>query len=398
MKNFISHKELSKITKGALAVVLAGTFTFSATKAFADETTTNPTATVNTETSSTAASDETVSVPKTENQEAPSLLPGDFFYFAKLALEKIKLALTFDKVKDAQLLAGFASERLAEAQALFDAGKQDEALDAIKAAMKDMNNADEIVGEQTKTEDSAPADQDQPATENQEKTDDQKQTDDQVSKEDQPTEEAKQEDQETKEVQSMLSQNIAALTAAMEKVKNPTAKAALQKNIEKTYTRLAEKMKKHEDKVKKHKKELVEKTEGTDDSLQTTSTEAAPTTSASTEVNATSETTATSADVHTTVGEQSATNETNTAAATQVKVKVHPEGNPVPAAAKQHAEQVKAEVKQAVKQEIKPVLKQTTSQIPQAVKEEVKQHKEEVKSFVAEKKEQRKENEHDHER
>ena len=50
------------------------------------------------------------------------------------------------------------------------------------------------------------------------------------------------EDESLAEVEEMVSQNILSLQAAMEKVKNPVAKAALEKNIKKSYAKLAKKL------------------------------------------------------------------------------------------------------------------------------------------------------------
>jgi hypothetical protein len=255
-----NQKKLYKIVKGTLAMILAGSFTFSATNAFAAGTTdqTNNYQTVDLQSETTADANGTTQT--TETQEAPSLLPGDFFYFAKTAFEKIQLALSFDKVKDAQLLAEFASERLAEAQALFSSGNQDEAVKTIEAALEYMKNADQMV-DQPKDENQATDEvsTDDQATDNQAtdevSTDDQATDDqaaDEVSSDDQATDEQS-DSQDVENVKEVLSQNIIALQAALEKVKNPVAKAALQRNIDKSYAKLAKKIDKIESKFEKNK-------------------------------------------------------------------------------------------------------------------------------------------------
>lgn len=155
---FLSSKEMNKMAKSTLALVIAGTFTFSAATAFASENKedeefetveikNDPSAEATAESKKDAA--ESIENAKEElNEEAPSLLPGSFFYFAKLALEKVKLALTFDDIKDAKLLADYASERMAEAEALFAEGKGEEALEAIEKALEQMENAETIVDEE----------------------------------------------------------------------------------------------------------------------------------------------------------------------------------------------------------------------------------------------------------
>lgn len=289
LKKFTSSKELNKIAKATLAMVLAGSFTFSATRAFADggstQTDQNQTLEVQANTSSTNSN---VSEQATEKQESPSLLPGDFFYFAKIALEKIKLALTFDDAKEAKLLASNASERLAEAEALFAAGNQKAAVETIKDALEAMKDADKLVDDQQGTtvpkedelKDETPSTEEQATTEEQgttsEKsttegqatTQDQEATKDEQVSDNQATEyvpAAKEDDTGLENVKSVLSQNIIALTAAMEKVKNPVAKAALQKNIDKSYAKLAKKIDKWENHLaKKHEKEAQKKHEQED--------------------------------------------------------------------------------------------------------------------------------------
>ena len=155
---FLSSKEMNKMAKSTLALVIAGTFTFSAATAFASENKedeefetveikNDPSAEATAESKKDAA--ESIENDKEElDEEAPSLLPGSYFYFAKLALEKVKLALTFDDIKDAKLLADYASERMAEAEALFAEGKGEEALEAIEKALEQMENAETIVDEE----------------------------------------------------------------------------------------------------------------------------------------------------------------------------------------------------------------------------------------------------------
>lgn len=182
-----------------------------------------------------------------ENKEVedPSVLPGDFFYFAKLAIEKIRLAFTFDDEKEAKLLAEFAAERLAEAEALFAAGEEEKALETIEAALKYFEGAEEIIDENSEEmekdgDNNSQVETEDNATEGQG-------DDKAVNEEEEAAAEKK--DDAYEEAEELVSQNIIALKAAMEKVKNPVAKAALQKNIEKSYQKLAQKMEKWEKKV-----------------------------------------------------------------------------------------------------------------------------------------------------
>ena len=149
----------SKVAKTSLALLVAGTFSMSNTFAHASETI------------ATDVQKESVSMPESMSGDqnskaiedaikqfeetktaAPSLLPGDFFYFAKLALENIKLAFTVNDEKEAKLLSQYASERLAEAEALFAEGKEDMAIQTIKDALDSMKQAQEKMGDEDQTD------------------------------------------------------------------------------------------------------------------------------------------------------------------------------------------------------------------------------------------------------
>jgi hypothetical protein len=270
LKKFSNQKEISKIAKTTLAMVLAGSFTFSASNAFAD----GPAPSDQTQTVQT---DTTATVQPTEKQQVPSLLPGDFFYFAKMALEKIQLALTFDNTKEAKLLAENAAERLAEAEALFSDGKQQEAVNTIKEALKAMTESDKLVKDQQgNTDETSTADDPKKAdgstttpADGQTTTDDQKTTGKEATtngqgttttNDNQPSDGSQAtENDGVKEVKNVLSQNIIALKAALEHVKNPVARAALQKNIDKSYAKLAKKLDKSKEHVAKKNEEEAQK-------------------------------------------------------------------------------------------------------------------------------------------
>jgi hypothetical protein len=266
LKKYINQIEMNKIAKSALAMVLAGTFTFSSA-AMANETTVEPSQIVEapTETSVTndtvaLTNDVTVQEKDETKAEAPKLVPGDFFYFAKLTLEKIRLMLTIDDVKEAALLATFASDRLAEAESLFKEGKEDLAVETIKKALEGMEVADSVVEEEKEKEiDTTTVEEEKVTTEDQTKTDGQVVTEPTADKTTDTVavldEEPKSDEKAVEEVKVILSQNIIALTAAMEKVKNPVAKAALQRNIEKSYAKLEKKLAKIEARLAKDTEE-----------------------------------------------------------------------------------------------------------------------------------------------
>lgn len=243
--------DINRMIKGAFAFVLAGSLIIPSS-ALAEENGEIGLQVVEEASSqegveNVPSSDEIV-VEETDELEVPSLLPGDFFYFAKQALEKIQLILTFDDVKEAKLLADFATERLAEAEALFLEGKEEEALEMLKAALDNLSVAEETVNPDEDTE------IEEIVIDSEESTNESDDSNQEVIEND---EDAK----ETEEVEKQISQNIIALTAAMEKVKNPVAKAALQKNIEKSYAKLAKKMAKLDKEKSKEIEEVDTKNE-----------------------------------------------------------------------------------------------------------------------------------------
>lgn len=319
-------KNLNVLAKSSLAVMLAGTFTFSTPFiARAEENTKEKVETVDLQNltydqTNQVTSEKSTDISKEnkeENVEAvealkPSLLPGDFFYFTKMVLEKIKLSLTFDDVKEAELLSKFATERMAEAEALLAEGKEDLAIEAIKKAMKDMEVVGDLVDDENSagktsedskvgaTEEVKPdgaAEGTTNSTTEEVKPDGVAEgTTNSTTKEVKPdgavegttnatTEEVKPDgaaegatngttdeletDKTTlDEIEKSMRYNIIALTAALEKVKNPVAKAALERNIVKTYEKIAKQLEKLEKKVaKKAEKISTEKTK-TDQAIE----------------------------------------------------------------------------------------------------------------------------------
>lgn len=244
---FLSSKEMNKMAKSTLALVIAGTFTFSAATAFASENKedeefetveikNDPSAEATAESKKDAA--ESIENDKEElDEEAPSLLPGSFFYFAKIALEKVKLALTFDDIKDAKLLADYASERMAEAEALFAEGKGEEALEAIEKALEHMENAETIVDEEA-NEDLGKSISDEEDNGNLDESAEVETPDeDDADREDSSDNDTANKESED-EIKEILAQNIIALQANLAKFserfdENHSSVLAMQKNIAK---------------------------------------------------------------------------------------------------------------------------------------------------------------------
>ncbi len=287
---------MRKILKGSIAFILASTFTVSSTVFAAD---------AETETYETVDLQEVQSQLGTVQAETPSLVPGDFFYFAKKALENIKLALTFDRSEEAKLLAEYASERLAEASVLYGEGKEEEALEVIQTALGYIENSQSIIDEETiakegsdeqnaavgeaanteeetGVQDDSLAEQDtisNDLTDEDEALDEQ--TDESVS-----DEESSEEQNQYSEAQDTLRHNIAALSAAMEHVGSDNAKAALQRNIDKTRAKIQKKLAKLE---KKYGEAVVLDNQEEDDTASLDGTEGTEVNSDSTEAAAISD-------------------------------------------------------------------------------------------------------------
>jgi len=252
----IVKKSTKKMTKSGMAAMLAGTFLLSTPAVFAEETDSQPIdlQVVMEENEDHIPSGElNASEPIVNSEEeqgnnfgqAPALVPGDFFYFAKIVLEKIQLAFTFDDTEEAKLLAEFASERLAEAETLFTHGDEEKAIETIEQALETIQGTEEMIEEKALEEEA-----------NEEETKNQivAEGEEAVIDDENVLDETIEYDETVAETEKIMAQNIVALTAAMEKVKNPVAKASLQKNIDKSYAKLARKLEKMEDKKSEKKK------------------------------------------------------------------------------------------------------------------------------------------------
>jgi Domain of unknown function (DUF5667) len=227
----LKEKEMKKIAKAAMSMVLAGTFAFSPMLAKAN------TGTENQDEIQTLPVSSGEAVQALDDTDTPSLIPGDFFYFVKVALEKIKLAITFNNDKEAELLAAYAAERLAEAEELFIAGEEERAIETIKDALTYLEEYEEQAGEEAEQhENEKPEDDGQEA---EEPAEGEKSPSGELPADEEPANEDTEGEKETSDVPR---QNIVALKAALEKVQNPKAKAALQKNIDKTYAKIAKQL------------------------------------------------------------------------------------------------------------------------------------------------------------
>lgn len=178
-------------------------------------------------------------------QETPSLIPGHLFYFIKTVVENIQLVLTFDDTDKALLLAEHAQERILEANVLIVEGYTDLAAETLQKALNNQqlaleqaNHTEALTSSETSFDSfwtgavavNEDADESQAIEEGE----------DIDAHED--IEGAEDEDSEVKQQFSgLLKQNIVSLILAMDKVENQRAKAALAKNIEKSFGKLATK-------------------------------------------------------------------------------------------------------------------------------------------------------------
>ncbi|WP_164670070.1 DUF5667 domain-containing protein [Virgibacillus doumboii] len=239
-----------KIVKLAVSAVFVVSFTVTAGTGFvfADESDKPNDLTIKeadneTDVETTGEDKETMEEREAE-EELPSLIPGDFFYFVKLMKENIQLAITLDDYKESQLLADFAAERIAEANALIKAGDKEEAADLLKKAVETqkeaedmLNGTEETTGSKTEGEEGSTTVEGTATEEN---------TDVEETDVEETTVEATDEEinEETEQVRINLANNIDALTAVLAKIDNPNAQAAIMKNIQKSFAKLAAKIEK----------------------------------------------------------------------------------------------------------------------------------------------------------
>ena len=144
--------------------------------------------------------------------EAPALVPGDFFYFVKTFMEKIRLSVTLDEFKEAQLLAEFATERIAEANALIAEGKTEEAAKLLQDAIATQETASKVL-DQTKEEATNDDTQKEAEVATEETTKETSVTTEETVQVDEPEAE-----EDVVVVKSKLSHNIDALVAAAQKL------------------------------------------------------------------------------------------------------------------------------------------------------------------------------------
>lgn len=357
----LTKNNINKLLKGSVAIAMAGAFTFSPSFAFAEETISDNNLPVvempNTNADNTSDNTQNESVQLNEDShtnpstsESPSLLPGHFFYFAKIAFEKIKLAFTLDKVDDAKLLATYAAERLAEAESLFSSGDEQKAIETLQKATEYMKSAESIVNdrqEKSDTEGTESTKDETTTNENETGSVVPVPTEEEKAVEENKDQEINKEEKSVNDVKVLISQNIVALTAAMNKVKNPTAKAALQKNIEKAYKKLLKKQ------AKLAKKEINEDSQENKVEEKVPGNDGSTTTSPSTVTTEPTETSQQTVSIEDETKKQDALQEKEISTSSKKATK-----KAVKKAAKEVKKSNKKEIKQKVKQQKKNYIKQ----------------------------------------
>lgn len=77
----------------------------------------------------------------------PGITPDSPFYFFKVIVEKVKLFVIVDPAKKADLLAELINTKLAEAQAMLEEGKVEDAEKALELYQEYMNEMTDVAGE-----------------------------------------------------------------------------------------------------------------------------------------------------------------------------------------------------------------------------------------------------------
>lgn len=322
--------------KASLSTLLACSTFLVATATFAEEgvlTVVKPTADevqtpmqtlepVETATNETEATDESEQTAGTgADQEKPSLVQGDFFYFVKTTAEAIRLAIEANDLEKAKLLAEMAAERIAEAKVLIEEGEEEYTTDTLKKAVEQINQADEL------------------------------------------SKEVEGSKSEQAEVQLKLGQRAESLALVLDKVKNPKAQAAIAKNLEKSFTKLAIKIEQKQDVTIIEDEQLAEAVTETDVQPAEAKTEVVT----NTEIEIENVTNTAAEPVHETEALTEATvNQAVTAAAAAV---------PVAAAAVQKPEKPAPAVKQEQKKDEKEEKKESREQKKDRKQEEHGKHK-----------------------
>ncbi|MBB6454644.1 hypothetical protein HNQ94_003133 [Salirhabdus euzebyi] len=153
-------------------------------------------------------------------------LEQDLFYYLHAMFDQLKLALSDDQVERANILVGISEEAISKAQLLLEEGNEEAASVLLNKAAEAIKSADELADnkeEEENTDGETISDIEDPI---------------EIIVLDPPPVQEEEEEQEEYDLESKIGQNVIALTLALEKVGNPNAKAALERNIAKSLKRL----------------------------------------------------------------------------------------------------------------------------------------------------------------
>jgi chemotaxis protein histidine kinase CheA len=182
-----------------------------------------------------------------EELEVPALIPGDFFYIVKTMVENIQVALTFNDLEKAKLLAEIAQERIKESNALIAKGETELAEKLLQQALLQQEAALDVtenVNDST-TESSTDAANNETDTINGANENVAEIGTDAIPRLDE-------------DLKAKLTQNIEKLLAVMEKIENPKTQEALAKNIGKSFEKLEKRIGKLEKAQDKATEKLME--------------------------------------------------------------------------------------------------------------------------------------------
>jgi hypothetical protein len=183
---------------------------------------------------SAESDEEATEVVENEESVSESTLEQNLFSYITTMNDQLKLALSEDQMERASLLVDLSDEAIAEAQELFEQGKVEEATELLTKATEALKSADEIAND----------DEEEIVDEEVEEADEEEdieviELDDDLTEEDDVVElDEESSDEENKELETKIGQNVISLTLNLHKVKNPKAKAALERNIERSLERL----------------------------------------------------------------------------------------------------------------------------------------------------------------
>jgi hypothetical protein len=182
-----------------------------------------------------------------EELEEPALIPGDFFCFVKTMVENIQVALTFNDLEKAKLLAEIAQERIKESNSLIVKGETELAEELLQQALLQQEAALDVTenGNDSTTESTTDTANSETDTTNGSNENNAEIGTDAIPEIDE-------------DLKAKLTQNIEKLLAVMEKIENPKAQETLAKNIAKSFEKLEKRIGKLEKAQDKATEKLME--------------------------------------------------------------------------------------------------------------------------------------------